>query len=518
MASPSEGDGAGRRLGGRIWRGAIYVVTRLLTALVLLFTVLLTGMFAKLALTPMQRQPTGTDQPLVLPSPVEQAQLAERLGQALRIPTVSIDGKPPAAEPLRAFHAQLQASFPSVHATLAPEKINDFALLYAWRGQDPSRKPYALLAHQDVVPVEAGTESRWHKPPFSGAVEEGMVWGRGAVDDKMNLMAILEAVERLLRLGYKPQRTLYLAFGHDEEVSGRQGAVALAALLKQRSIHLDFVLDEGQAVVHDLIPGVKRHVALIGLAEKGYLSVELTVTGTGGHSSMPPPHTAVGILSQAITRLEQHQMPARLAGPTGALFAALGPEMALPQRLIMTNLWLLKPLVLALMAHQPATNASVRTTTAATMFEGSPKDNVLPQRARAVVNFRLLPGDSSQEVLAHIRAVVDDPRVAVQAIPDSLHEPSSESRIDSAAFAVLSATIHQAFPEAVVAPTLTIGATDSRHYAEVADNVYRFGPHLVGPEDLGRVHGTDERVPVESYARAVAFYERLIRNADASSP
>jgi carboxypeptidase PM20D1 len=450
----------------------------------------------------------------------EQLKLAERLGQAIRLPTVSTDRGPPDPVTLRALFELIKTSYPLLNATLQREVVNDFALLYRWRGQEEAedaqkaRKPYLLLAHQDVVPVEPGTESAWHRPPFSGEIADGFVWGRGTIDDKSALMAILEAVEALLRSGFRPQRTLYLAFGHDEEISGTHGAAVMADLLQKRGVRFDFVLDEGQAVTQGLMPGIKQKVALIGLVEKGYVSVELTADDAGGHSSMPPPHTTVGILSRAITRLEQHPMPASLCDPMAKLFSTIGPHAELPERLLFTNMWLFKPLLLYALAQRPVTNASIRTTTAATVFEGSPKDNVLPQHARAVVNFRLLPGDTPEAVLRHVNEVVDDPRVVARPLPGLAHAATPESSTEAPAFGLIEHTIEQLFPETLVTPSLNAGATDARHYVEVTDNIYRFVPLLLGPQDVTRIHGTDERVSVSDYVRAVAFYQQLIRNAD----
>ncbi len=446
----------------------------------------------------------------------ETTRLAERLSQAIGIATVSSGSGISSSDALRTLQMHLQASFPLLHATLQRELVSDLALVYVWPGsvQTPQahRPPYLLLAHQDVVPVEPGSEGKWHKPPFSGAIADGYVWGRGAIDDKASLMAMLEAIERLIRAGFKPQRTLYLAFGHDEERSGHLGAAAISRLFRQRGLHFEFAIDEGQTVTQGIVPGIRQPVALIGLAEKGYLSAELVVNGHGGHSSMPPVHTAIGILSQALSRLEAHQMPARLQGPVEKLFATLAPELPLLQRLVMTNLWLLQPLVLHQLAENVLTAPLVRTTTAVTMFDAGTKDNVLPARARAVVNFRLLPGDSSARVLGQIRDGIDDAPIAVR--PLTVHEATHESSDQGPAFELLSRTIQQVFPDALIAPTLNIAAADARHYEDVADNVYRFVPLFLRPSDLPTIHGTDEKIAIADYLRAVVFYENLLRNAD----
>src|SRR5690349_21878123 len=252
----------------------------------------------------------------VPPELLDTTALAQRLAGALRFKTISYQDsmqfQPREFEGLQRY---LRASFPKVHATLKLEKVNGYGLLYEWIGSDTGLAPAVLLAHQDVVPVEPGTEGKWTEPPFGGAIAAGYIWGRGALDDKGSLVAILEAVEHLISTGAKPRRTLYLAFGYDEEVGGRRGAARIADLLASRHLHPEFVLDEGGALATGLIPGVAAPVALVGIAEQGYVTVELTAQAEGGHSSMPPNETAVGMLAAGITRLEHHQMPRAIRGP-----------------------------------------------------------------------------------------------------------------------------------------------------------------------------------------------------------
>jgi carboxypeptidase PM20D1 len=444
------------------------------------------------------------------------ADVATRLAAAIRFHTVS--HQDPAAfdgAPFLAFHRYLAETFPGVHRTLAREVVAGYSLLLTWQGQDRSLPPLLLLGHQDVVPVDPTTASAWTHPPFAGEIADGYVWGRGAMDDKASVLGLLEAVERLLAGGFRPRRTVYLAFGHDEEVGGARGALAIAALLGERRIAPSFVLDEGLAVTEGIVTDVPAPVALIGIAEKGYLSVELTVQAEGGHSSTPPPETAVGILAAAIQRLERQQVPAAIAGPARRLFEFLGPEMGFTNRLALANLWLFAPVVTGRLAGSPATNALIRTTTAPTMLEGSVKENVLPARARAVVNFRILPGDSVAGVLAHVQTTVADARVLAAPLTVTLSEPSPESSVTSPGFLAIERTIRQVFPGSIVAPSLVLGGTDARHYAKLSPDVYRFLPFHIRPDDIRRLHGIDERMAVDDYAAAVRFYAQLIRNADA---
>ena len=438
---------------------------------------------------------------------------AARLAGALRFQTISEEGTGPVyAEPFLKLHQYLQDSFPQAHAALTREVVAGYSLLYTWQGTNPTLPPILLMSHLDVVPVEAGTERSWTQPPFGGVIAGGFVWGRGALDDKVGVTAILEAVESLAAQGFRPERTVYLAFGHDEEVGGLQGAHSLAALLAQRGVHPLFLLDEGGAIVEGMVPGIEHPVALIGTEEKGFVNVELTAEATGGHSSMPPPHTAIGLVAAAVQALEAHPMPCRITGATRASFAYLAPEMTFGQKLILANLWLFGPLAERDFASQPAGNARIRTTTAATLISGGVKENVLPLRARAVVNFRILPGDTVASVLEHVRQTVG-PGVKVSQQGTHAVDPSPESDPAAPEFRLLQRTVSETLAGAVTAPNLLSGGTDTRHYETLTRNVYRFLPIRMTAEDLSRLHGTNERVRIDDYATAVRFYVRLVHNA-----
>ncbi len=438
----------------------------------------------------------------------------DRFAGAIRFPTLSqADTALFDPAPFQAFREYLRESFPRVHERSFPEVVAGNSLLFTWAGSNPEIPPVILMAHYDVVPVEPGTEGDWLRPPFSGVVVDGEVWGRGAMDDKASLMALLEGVETLMARGFEPERTLLLAFGHDEEVGGIRGAAEVAALLERRGVKADYVLDEGLAIVEGALPGVDGPVALLGLAEKGYLSLQLTVEGEGGHSSTPTGESAVGILAGAVSRLEASPMPTRLDGPTRMLLESLGPRMSLGMRIVTGNLWLFRGLVAGLMAGDPETNAAVRTTTAPTLFHAGVKDNVLPSKAQAVVNFRLLPGDTEATVLAHVAEVVGDPRVQVEVYQGMSVPPSPVSRVDAPGYRQIGQAVQEVFPGTLVAPFLTLGGTDSKHFVGIADDVYRFAPLRYRPELAGGVHGTNERIPVDDYRDMVRFYVRLMELA-----
>ncbi|MDR3468534.1 MAG: M20 family peptidase [Xanthobacteraceae bacterium] len=447
---------------------------------------------------------------------VDAAAAAERLGGAIRFKTVSDYGAPDLnADAFLALHDYIAASFPAFSAAAHREVVAKYSLLYTWEGSDPKAAPIAFLAHQDVVPIAPGTEGDWLVPPFAGVVRDGFIWGRGAWDDKGSLFGLLEAAETLAKDGFKPRQTIYFAFGHDEEVTGQHGAKAIAALLFERGIKLDFVLDEGMLILSGGFRDLDKPVAVIGVAEKGFASVALHATAIGGHSSMPPRDTAIGIMSAALARLEQHQMPTRLSGTTLEMLDTLAPEMPLMDRAVLANLWLTKPLVLYGMTAKPSTAASVRTTTALTVFNAGNKDNVLPANADATVNFRLLPGDTLETVLAHVKRTVADDRVTITPYPNST-DPPPVTGTASFAYRALTQTIREVYPDVLVAPGLMIAATDSRNYVNVTDKMFRFFPVRARPEDLTRFHGTNERLSVDNYADIIRFYRRLIQNVAAN--
>lgn len=455
----------------------------------------------------------------VKPVAVDSAAVAERLAAAVRFKTISSESDPGAnADQFDALHVFLRKSFPKVHETLKLERIGRHALLFTWPGSDPNAKPIALMAHQDVVPIAPGTEGDWQQPPFDGVIEGGYVWGRGAWDDKGNVMAILEAVEILASAGFQPRPTIYLSFGADEEVSGVDGAQRIAKLFAARGVKLDFVIDEGLLIAQGILPGISAPVGLIGVAEKGYLSLQLAASAPPGHSSMPPPQpgkSAIGMMSLALSSLEANPMPGGIHGVAAEMFDILAPEMSGMNRVFLSNLWLFEPVVAAQLEKAASTNALLRTTTALTIVAAGNKENVLPGRANATVNFRLLPGDSSDTVLQHANAAIANPGVKVEKEP-GFSEASAVSSTAAAGYKTIERTLRQLHPDVVVAPSLMLGATDSRHFGAVADNVYRFSPVRAGPEDTARFHGTNERISVANYTELIQFYHQLIRNASAA--
>lgn len=448
--------------------------------------------------------------PPALPAFVEDDAVGA-LSSAIAVPTVSLTtGGTEAA--FDRLHALLRERFPRVHARLERTAIGGHSALYHWRGRDPALPAVVLAAHLDVVPVEPGTEDGWTHPPFSGARADGFVWGRGALDDKLSAITSLAAIESLLAAGHEPARDVWLALGHDEEVGGSAGARAIVGWLAAHRVNALFVLDEGGAVVEGILPGVTRPVALIGVAEKGLASFELTLRAEGGHASMPPPHGAIGRLAAAIARVEDRPMPARLDGAAAAMLERLAPELSFGPRLALANRWLLDPLLLRVLARHPATNAILRTTTAPTVFTAGSADNVLAAQARAIINSRIVPGDVVADVAAHLRAVVADDAIEIRCL-DRCWDPSPTSPTAGPGWDHLQSAIAWIWPDVIVSPSLLVAATDGRHYTAITDRVYRFAPLQVNDVDRRRLHGTDERVAVADVARAVRFYQTILLTA-----
>lgn len=451
----------------------------------------------------------------IAPPAVDERAAADSLSMAIRARTVSSYDDPQLnADQFAALHAHLIQRYPKVHASLKREVVGGLSLLYTWEGSEPKASAIALMAHQDVVPVAPGTEGDWKAEPFAGEVKDGYIWGRGAWDDKANLIAELEAVEALLAGGFKPRRTVYLVFGADEEVGGSRGAQQIAKLLADRGVKLEFVIDEGLLITEGLMPGLKAPAALIGVAEKGYLSLKLEAKATPGHSSMPPApgQAAIAQLSQALARLDAAPMAGGIRGIAAEMLDTVAPELDTASRLALSNRWLFGPLLQGQFEKGAGTNAMMRTTTALTIVAGGNKDNVLPGRAEAVVNFRLLPGDTQADVITHVKRVIANDQITVTALPGA-SEASKVTPTDGSAFQAVNRTVRELFPGTVVAPGLMLGATDARHFESLSSQVLRFSPVRAKPEDLSRFHGTNERIALANLADLIRFYQRLLQTS-----
>ena len=443
-------------------------------------------------------------------APADMDPACGHLARAIRCRTVSSSEGDMNMAPFAELHNELEAMYPLVHKHLKKEVVNEGSLLYYWKGQDPGAKPVLFMGHLDVVPVEAGTEKDWEHDAFSGAIEDGYVWGRGAMDIKIQVITILDAVERVLSEGFIPRTDIYLAFGHDEEPGGREGAAKVAALLRERGVRFEFLMDEGGVIAYGALPGVSEPSAVVGICEKGYLNVEMTAQGEGGHASQPPAHTALGILARAAARLEANPFPRRITPPARVMLQYAGPHMGFVSRLAIANLWLMAPVVKKIFGASATGNALLRTTMAVTVAQGAPEPNILPQTARMVTNVRIAPGMTGADVLDYMGKIIGDPRVRLR--PYRLDEPSKVSSTESRAFGLIRDGVAAVCPEAFVMPYLMVAGTDVPKYEDLAEDCYRFTPYTADKDDLERIHGTNERLSTVNVARCVAFYRHIIQN------
>jgi carboxypeptidase PM20D1 len=458
--------------------------------------------------------PQAAEAPVALagPIPIDAAAAAQHLGEAIRFQTVSHqdpkEDDPKAWDDQRAW---LQTTYPKFHAVAQREMIGGGALIYTWKGSEPTLPPVILMAHQDVAPVSPGTEPQWKAPPFSGAILDGAVWGRGSVDDKGSLVALMEACEALAAEGYRPKRTLIILSGEHEETSGGSIDKAVARLGK-RDVHALFVLDEGLSIIDDN-PITGKPAALVGVAEKGCATLRVTARGAGGHSSMPPPSTAVVTLAKAVVAIAGKPFPLVIGGPTEDMLKALAPDMPFVTRMAVANTWLFGPLVVGKFAASPAGAAQLHTTIAPTMLQGSPKENVLPQEAVARINYRIYPGDTTDGVLARAKAAVGGLPVGLK-WEGRANNPSGVASVNAGAYRVIAA-LAQDMEHVPTAPALMLGATDSYRTSPIATDIYKFEFTRGRIEDAGMIHGTNEHMSVANLNRLTEFFARLIATTTA---
>ncbi|KAM5201946.1 N-fatty-acyl-amino acid synthase/hydrolase PM20D1 isoform 2-T2 [Hipposideros larvatus] len=442
------------------------------------------------------KYPTGKEQQRAsrIPSQFSQEErvaMKEALKGAIQIPTVSFRPGEFNTTALAEFGEYIRKAFPTVFKTsfIKHEVVGEYSHLFTVQGSDSSLQPYMLMAHIDVVPA---LDQGWEVPPFSGLERDGFIHGRGTLDNKNSVMAILQALELLLIRKYIPRRSFLIALGHDEEVSGENGAQKISALLQARGTQLAFIVDECGFILDGFIPNLKKPFAMISVSEKGSLNLMLQVNMTPGHSSAPPKETSIGILAAAVSRLEQNPLPNMSGnGPLKRLLQQLANEFSFPTNIVLNNLWLFWPLVRRLMDRNYVMNALLRTTTAITMF------------------------NSGVKVLELVKNTVADDRVQFHVL--NAHEPLPDSPSDDQAlgYQLLLQTLQSVFPEInIVAPASCIANTDSRHYANLTAGIYRFNPIYVQPQDFRSIHGLNEKISVQAYETQVKFIFEFIQNAD----
>jgi carboxypeptidase PM20D1 len=438
-------------------------------------------------------------------------QSAQILSEGIQIKTVSrAEANETDLQVFADYHKKLQIFFPLVHQHMQVEKVNTYSLLYQWKGKNQEEKPILITAHMDVVPIEEGTEDNWTYPPFSGAIEEGYIWGRGSLDTKITMLSALNAAELLLENDFVPDKDIYFAFAHDEEIRGTKGANAIAEIFKKRGLEFDFLMDEGGTVVENAIKGIKKPIAFIGIAEKGFANVKIRVRDSGGHASMPPRNTALGQVAKVITNLEKNQSKANLSEPVKDFLVTIGPEMKGMNKIILANLWLFKSLFIQIFAKTKSRNALLRTTTASTMASGSQVANVLPETASAIFNFIISPGETVDDLITHIKKVNKNIKMEIEVLIGE--NPSIISSTHSRGFELIKGITHLLYEEALISPYIVLAATDARKYEGVCQNIYRFAPYRIDNADLSRIHGTNEKISLENVKQCVEFYVTLFEN------
>lgn len=455
------------------------------------------------------RFPTAT-QSKSEPLPALPDSAVQHFQQALQLPTISwgLD-KPIDTAAFRGFNQFLQTAYPRISSQLSRQAFGEFSYLYHWKGSDSTLPPIVLMGHYDVVPVEAVAEKMWRQKPFSGALVGDTVWGRGAVDDKGAVIAILESVENLLRNGFVPKRSLYLCFGHDEEIGGTRGASKIAAWMKAQNIKAHFVLDEGGMIkVDEKI--ASQPLGVIGIQEKGYASYKLQVELPGGHSSQPAPETAIDILAKALAKLREKPTPANMPEATQEfLHATATASNSFATRMAVANQWLLGSVLNSQLSKDRQTSAMIRTTLVPTIVDAGVKDNVIPTVATAVVNSRIIPGETPETVKEYIRKTINDDRVQISGYDENWWAPSGKTNTNGVAYKAVTGSLKKVIDNPVPAPYLVIGATDSRYFRPISSEVMNFSASTF----MEGYHGIDERLPVSEYRRMIAFMTHLIKDS-----
>ncbi len=430
----------------------------------------------------------------------------DALGELVRCRTVSYNDR--SLEDDAEFEkliGKLPELYPNVVRTCPMQRFEDRGLLFRWKGKGDG-KPSVLMAHYDVVPVE---EENWTHPAFDAEIVDGVMWGRGTLDTKVTFNGILSAAENVIKQGFTPENDIYFAFSGGEEINGN-GAKNIVKYFKDNGIELEMVVDEGGAVVEDVFPGVKQPCGLIGIAEKGMLNLEYSIASSGGHASAPAPHTPVGQLALACTKVEAHPFKAHFTKPVLEMFDTLGRHSSFLYRMIFANLWCFGGVLDSMCKKSGGElNALMRTTVAFTQMSGSKAPNVIPPSASMVSNLRLNPEDSVNGAVEYIRSVINDPAVTLT-VGDHM-EPSPISRTDCTGWERVSSAVAGTWKGCLVAPYLMVQCSDSRHYGEISDRVYRFSAMDLTAEERHTIHGNDEHIRLETAERAVEFFIRVIK-------
>ncbi len=446
--------------------------------------------------------------PVITPLAISDSAI-QHMSEAVQIKTISYaDSLPVDTTEYLRFRAFIDRAYPLIRQKLPRQVFNQFSYLYKWEGNNKNLAPYVIMAHSDVVPVEAATLNKWTFDPFSGAIKDSMIWGRGVIDDKGCLVPILEAAEQLLRENFQPERTIYLSFGHDEEISGPHGARAIVKWFKENNIHPELVIDEGGEITEEQFAQLKRPVAAIGVGEKGYMSFKLSVEKAGGHSSMPQPETAIDILASALVKLRSQQMPFKIAPPMQELLNRIAPGLPYMEKTAIANQWLFGRFLQKEFDKNEVTNSLFHTTIVPTIINGGIKDNVIPAVATAIVNARSLPGDTQEDVIAFMKKMIDDDRVKIEPFKWNT-EASKIADVSGVAYKKIESICYKVMPDVIPVPYILMGGTDSYYFDEVSDGVIKFAVSIDGKG----YHGIDERLPVADFKRMIFFYTLLMKES-----
>lgn len=443
---------------------------------------------------------------------INNQQSIENLSEAIKYKTISNNSESIDAITFLSFHKFLRRTYPLVFSKLSEKIFSGYSLLLKWETNNESpRNPILLMAHMDVVPADELEE--WSYDPFSGIITNEAIWGRGTIDDKSSLISILECLEYLISSGFQPNKDIYISIGHDEENGGLNGNAIIAQTLKDEGIYFEMVLDEGSIISDGIIKGLDKPIAVIGIAEKGSFTMELTSLFDSGHSSIPGKSTTIGKLSKAISNLERFQMEPSISKPIEYFLSYLGPELSHKERFVLSNSDLLSASILNEMIKDPVTASMVRTTIAPTMINSGIKSNVLPSKGTATINFRISHGNNVNDIKEHVINTINDSDIKVKILNENNYSnPSKVSSVNSPTFNLIHKTIKEIYNDILVAPGLVVATTDSRYYQSISKNIYRFMPIHLTSEELSMIHGYNERISITDYLDMIQFYIQLIKN------
>ena len=481
-------------------------IKRIISVLVIVIVIALSIMVTRTLFTRFPTITEWTHDASITDIPYDFDSHIARLSKGLQIPTISrMDTDQINYTEFAKFRDHIEQQYPMIFQNMDYHLIDSNAVLLIWKGSNPEKDPILFNAHYDVVPAEDWAEA------FSGEIRDGRIYGRGSIDMKGMLFALLGGVEELIRDGFRPQRDIYFAFGHDEETH-QTASKNIAAHLKEKNLTFDAIYDEGGMINMMNINGREYGFAFVGIAEKGYLTARIKVFADGGHSSMPNRHSAMGDAAKIIHRLESNQMPAQISPATHDMLKNFGTAHGFMMKAMIANIDILKPLVLEALASDPGVNAAIRTTTAITGAKGSDAENVIPEMVQIVANFRLAPGDKMEDVLKHIETQTTGFNTQIEI--GKVRDASNISKTDTHGFKAMMEAIKYVFPDAIVVPYTTLGGTDSRNYQELSNNIYRFLPAALTASERDLMHAKDENISSDNYAKMILFFKSLMKNYD----